>query len=39
MEDKKIIKEAKSIIKSLKTDPNSALFSEVKIDKGLLKKL
>ena len=37
MEDKKILKEAKSIFSSLKTDPNSVLFSEEKIGKRLLK--
>ena len=37
MEDKKILKESKSIFSSLKTDPNSVLFSEEKIDKRLLK--
>ena len=37
MEDKKIQKKEKSIFSSLKTDPNSVLFSEEKIDKRLLK--
>ena len=37
MEDKKVLKEARTIFNSLKTDPNSVLFSEEKIDK--LKKL
>ena len=35
---KKILKEAKTIFNSLKTDPSSVLFSEEKIDKRLLKK-
>ena len=39
MEDKKFLKQAKSIFSSLKTDPNSVLFSEEQIDKQLLKKL
>ena len=39
MEDKKILKQAKSIFSSLTTDPNSVLFSEEQIDKRLLKKL
>ena len=39
MEDKKVLKEARTIFNSLKTDPNSALFSEEKIDNRLLKKL
>ena len=39
MEDKKILKETKNIFNSLKTDPNSVLFSEEIIDKRLLKKL
>ena len=39
MEDKKFLKQAKSIFSSLKTDPNSVLFSEEQIDKRLLKKL
>ena len=39
MEDKKVLKEARTIFNSLKTDPNSVLFSEDKIDNRLLKKL
>ena len=39
MEDKKFLKQAKSIFSSLKTDPNSVLFSEEQIDKRLLTKL
>ena len=35
---KKVLKDAKSIFSSLKTDLNSVLFSEEKIDKRLLKK-
>ena len=39
MEDKKTLKQAKSIFSSLKTGPNSVLFSEEQIDKRLLKTL
>ena len=40
MEDKKkFLLKAKNLIKNLKTDPNSVLFSEEKIDNRLLKKL
>ena len=40
MEDeKKLLQKAKNIFKNLKTDPNSVLFSEEKIDSRLLKKL
>ena len=39
MEDKKTLKKAKNIFRALKTDPNSVLFSEEKIDNRLLKKL
>ena len=39
MEDKKVLKEPRTIFNSLKTDPNSVLFSEEKPDKRLLKKL
>ena len=39
MEDKKVLKEARTISNSLETDPNSALFSQEKIDNRLLKKL
>ena len=39
MEDKKLSKQARSILSSLKTDPNSVLFSEEQIEKRLLKKL
>ena len=39
MEDeKKFLLEAKNLFKNLKTDPNSVLFSEEKIDNRLLKK-
>ena len=38
MEDKKLLQKAKNIFTSLKTDPNSVLFSEEKIDSRLLKK-
>ena len=36
MEDKKLLQKAKNIFTSLKTDPNSVLFSEEKIDSRLL---
>ena len=36
---KKVLKEARTIFSSLKTDPNSVLFSEEKIDNRLLKNL
>ena len=39
MEDKKLLKEARTIFSNLKTDPNSVLFSEEKIDSRLVKKL
>ena len=39
MEDKKILKKAKNIFTALKTDSNSTLLSEEKIDNRLLKKL
>ena len=38
MEDKKLLQKAKNIFASLKTDPNSVLFTEERIDKRLLKK-
>ena len=38
MEDKKLLQKAKYIITSLKTGPNSVLFSEEKVDKRLLKQ-
>ena len=38
MEDKKLLQKAKNIFTSLKTDPNSVLFSEEKIVSRLLKK-
>ena len=39
MEDeKKLLQKAKNIFSSLKTDTNSVLFSEEKIDTRLLKK-
>ena len=40
MENKpKTLQEAKNIFKKLKTEPNTVLFSEEKIDKPLFKKL
>ena len=39
MENKKILKEARKIFNSLKTDPNSVLFSEERIGQKVLKKL
>ena len=39
MEDKKLLKEARTIFSNLKTDPNSVLFSEEKIGNRLVKKL
>ena len=40
MEDEKnFLLKAKNLFKNLKTDPNSVLFSEEKIDNRLLKKL
>ena len=40
MEDeKKLLHKAKNIFKNLKTDPNSVLFSDEKIDSTPLKKL
>ena len=39
IEDKKLLQKAKDIFVSLKTDPNSVLLSEEKIDTRLLKKL
>ena len=39
MDEKKLLKEAKNIFSSLKTDPNSVLFSEEKVDTRLLRKL
>ena len=39
MEDKEVLKEERTIFNSLKTDPNSVLSSEEKIDNRLLKKL
>ena len=38
MEDKKTLKNAKIIFKSLKTDPNSVLFPREKIENRLSKK-
>ena len=38
MEDKEVLKEAKTIFNSLKTDRNSVSFSEEKIDMRLLEK-
>ena len=37
--EKKFLQKAKNIFKNLKTDPNSVLFSEEKIDNRLVKKL
>ena len=39
MEDKKVLKETKTIFNCLKTELNSVSFSEAKIDKRLLKKI
>ena len=39
MEDKKLLKEARTVFTNLKTDPNSVLFSEEKIVNRLVKKL
>ena len=39
MEDKKLLKEARTVFNNLKTDPNTVLLSEEKIDNRLLKKL
>ena len=39
MVNKKILREARTIFNSLKTDPNSVLFSEERIDQRLWKKL
>ena len=39
MEDKKVLKEAKTIFNSLKTYPNTFLFSEERIDNRLMEKL
>ena len=39
MGNKKVLKEARTIFNNLKTDPNSALFSEEGIDQRLLKKM
>ena len=39
MEDKKFLKEARTLFNSLKIDPSSVLFSEERIDDRLLKKL
>ena len=39
MEDKKLLKEARTVFNSLKIDPSSVLFSEERIDNRLLKKL
>ena len=39
MENKKVLKEARTIFNNLKTDPSSFLFSEERINQGLLKKL
>ena len=38
MDPKIVLKEEKTILSSLKTDPNSVWFSEEKLDKSLLKK-
>ena len=39
MGNKNVLKEERTIFNSLKTDPNSVLSSEEKIDNRLLKKL
>ena len=39
MEDKKLLKEAKTVFNNLKIDPSSVSFSEERIDNRLLKKL
>ena len=39
MENKKVLREARAIFSNLKTDPNSVLFSEERIDQWPLKKL
>ena len=39
MEDKKFLKEARTLFNSLKIGPSSVLFSEERIDDRLLKKL
>ena len=39
MKNKKVLKEARTILNNLKTAPNSVLFSEPRIDQRLLKKL
>ena len=39
MVNKKILREARTIFNSLKTDPNSVLFLEERIDQRLWKKL
>ena len=39
MEDKKLLQKPKIILISLKTDPNSVLFSEEKLGNRLFKKL
>ena len=39
MENKKILKEARTIFNNLKTDPNTVLFSEERTDQRLLRKL
>ena len=36
MEDKKVLKEARTIFNSLKTDPNNVLFLEEKMNNRLL---
>ena len=39
MEDKKLLKEARTLFNSLKIDPSNVLFSEERIDNRLLQKL
>ena len=39
MEDKKVLKKARTLFNSLKTDPLSVLFAEELLDKRLLNKL
>ena len=38
MDEKKGVEKSKNIFTSLKTDPESVLFSEEKVDNRLLKK-
>ena len=38
MEDKKVVKEARTIFNSLETDPNSTLFSQAKNKQQIVEK-